>query len=92
MSESRKGSKHTEDSKNKISNTRKEKGLSKGSKNPKAHKVECITTGRKFNCIKEAGEYYSINKDSITKCCQGKLKSAGKHPVTGEKLVWKYID
>ena len=92
MSESRKGSKHTEDSKNKISNTRKEKGLSKGSKNPKAHKVECITAGRKFNCIKEAGEYYSINTDSITKCCQGKLKSAGKHPVTGEKLVWKYID
>ena len=64
----------------------------KGSKNPKAHRVQCSTTGKKFNCIKEATEYYLINSSSISACCRGKRKSAGKHPVTGEKLKWKYID
>ena len=64
----------------------------KGSKHPRARKVQCITTGREFNCIKEAAEYYSIAKVDISKCCKGKLKSAGKHPVTGEKLIWRYID
>ena len=64
----------------------------KGSKHPKSRKVLCITTGKKFNFIKEAAEYYSINKVTISKCCKGKYKSAGKHPVTGEELVWKYID
>lgn len=64
----------------------------KGSKNPRARKVQCITTGKKFDCIKEASEYYYVNKSSIKDCCKGKRKSAGKHPITGEKLVWKYID
>ena len=68
----------------------------KGSKNPKARKVQCITTGKKFNTIREAGEYYGLSQSitdvNITKCCQGKVKSAGKHPITSEKLKWKYID
>ena len=65
----------------------------KGSKSPSARKVQCITTGKKFNCIKEAGEYYLLNSyKNIITCCKGKKKSAGKHPVTGEKLIWKYID
>ena len=64
-----------------------------GSKHPKARKVQCITTGKKFNCIKEAGEYYYIDSyHHITNCCTGKRNYCGKHPVTGEKLVWKYID
>lgn len=63
-----------------------------GSKNGRARKVQCITTGKKFDCIKEAAEFYSINKKSLGQCCRGKLKSAGKHPVTGEKLIWRYID
>ena len=63
-----------------------------GSKHPESRKVLCITTGKKFDCIKEAGEYYSINKSNISRCCRDKVKSAGKHPITGEKLVWKYID
>ena len=67
------------------------KGKYKGSKNPAARKVQCITTGKKFNCIKEASEYYYVDKHSIGECCKGKYKSAGKHPITGEKLIWKYI-
>ena len=73
------------------------KGISrnKGSKHPQARKVLCITTGKRFNCIKEATEYYNMKsntKSDISKCCKGKLKSAGKHPDTGEKLKWKYVD
>lgn len=70
------------------------KGISrnKGSRHPRARKVKCITTGKKFNCIKEAAEYYEIQVQDISSCCRSKLKSAGKHPVTGEKLKWKYID
>ena len=58
----------------------------------RARKVQCITTGRKFNCIKEASDFYSICRQDISKACSGKLKSAGKHPVTEERLKWKYID
>ena len=64
----------------------------KGFKNPKAHKVQCITTGKVFNCIQEASEYYYINRNCITACCVGRQKTGGKHPVTEEKLIWKYID
>ena len=72
------------------------KGISreniKGSNNPKARKVQCITTGKKFNCIKEAAEYYYIDRHYIINNCKDNSKYAGKHPVTGEKLKWKYID
>lgn len=95
ISESHKGKFHTSDTKKKISKTRKEKALSKGSKNPASRKVQCITTGKKFSYIKEAGEYYKLTDSQIrhiTNCCRGKRNYCGKHPVTGEKLRWKYID
>ena len=79
-----------------IRRIRAQKGQSRssisGSRHPKARKVQCITTGKKFNCIKEAAEYYYIDRRSISQCCKGKRKSGGKHPVTEEKLKWKYID
>ena len=86
------GKHHTEETKKKISNTRKEEYLFKGSRNPRAHKVQCITTGKKFNTIKEASEYYYVDRHYITSNCKDNSKYGGKHPVTGEKLVWKYLD
>ena len=73
----------------------KMKGKYEGSKHLKARKIQCITTGKKFSTIKEAIDFYFLNyytESSITMCCKGKRKSAGKHPITGEKLKWKYID
>ena len=70
----------------------KMKGKNKGSKHPSSRKVQCITTGKKFDSIKEAGEYYKIFPNNISYCCQGKYRYAGKHPITKEKLKWKYID
>ena len=57
----------------------------------KSKKVKCITTNEKFNSIKEASEKYNIYNGDIVNCCKKKRKSAGKHPITGEKLKWEYL-
>ena len=57
----------------------------------KSKKIKCITTSENFNSIKEASEKYSVHNTEIIKCCKGNRKSAGKHPITGEKLKWEYL-
>ena len=52
-------------------------------------KVICITTGKIFNMIKEASNYYKCN--NISACCRGGYKSAGKLP-NGTKLQWKFLE
>lgn len=52
-------------------------------------KVICIITGEIFNSIKEAGNYYNVAKNTISKCCKKKYKSAGK--LNGVRLQWKYV-
>ena len=60
-------------------------------KNGNSKVIICITTGEIFNSLSDAAKYYGISSISnITSCCKGRQKSTGKHPVTGEKLVWKY--
>ena len=54
--------------------------------------VICINTGELFNYLSEAGRVYDINPSCISRVCKGKQKYAGKHPKTGELLLWKYID
>ena len=61
-------------------------------KHPCSKKVKCITTGEIFNSVSTASEIYNINRFHIADCCRGERKSAGKHPITGEKLVWEYVD
>lgn len=39
----------------------------------------------------EAQEKYGVSRDSISLYLQGKLKSAGKHPITGKPLTWVKI-
>ena len=51
-----------------------------------------LNTKEIFTSLEEAHKKYGANKGSISQCCKGKLKSAGKHPITGEKLVWMYLD
>lgn len=81
------GKKHKDETKLKFSEMRT------GKNNPRAKRVICITTGKEFNTIKDGATYYNIRgKASISSCCNGKLKSAGKHPITGEKLIWKYLE
>lgn len=64
----------------------------RGSSNPSSRKVICITTGETFDYVRAASLKYGISEKNISTCCRGRLKSAGKHPNTGAKMIWKYID
>ena len=55
-------------------------------------KVLCITTGEEFDSETEASLKTNTQIAHISKCCKGKRNSAGKHPITGEKLKWKYSE
>lgn len=54
-------------------------------------KVKCTTTGKVFNSITEASEYYNATRTRISLCCKGEAKSTGKLP-DGTKLQWEYIN
>lgn len=54
-------------------------------------KVKCLNNNKVFNSITEATRYAGLkNTVNICDACKGKQKSAGKHPETGERLMWKY--
>lgn len=89
------GKTHTEESKQKISETKT--GTHVGGDNPRARKVICLNTGQVFACAKDGavwgGRTNCKNAGSpVIMCCNGKRKSSGKHPITGEKLRWMYYD
>ena len=54
--------------------------------------IKCVTTGEIFNSISKASEVREVSRANIRKNLNGKRKSAGKHPITGEKLQWEYVD
>lgn len=81
------GKHHTTETKIKMSQTKR------GKPNSASKKVVCITTGKVFNCIVNGAVFYNIySGSSVYLCCKGERKSAGKHPETGEKLVWMFYD
>lgn len=64
-----------------------------GSNNGMAKKVICLNNNMIFNTIKDAKEWAGLKEtSSISGCCRGRHKSAGKHPETGEKLIWRYYE
>ena len=52
--------------------------------------VICINTNEVFYYLSDASRKYNVNPSCITRCCKGKQKTSGIHPVTNEKLKWKY--
>ena len=52
-------------------------------------KVICLTTNEIFNTITEASKKHNISHTSISNCCRGKQKTAGKLS-NGQRLVWRY--
>lgn len=52
--------------------------------------VYCVELNTYFISSKEAKEKLGIDSSAILKCCKGKIKSAGKHPIIKEPLHWKY--
>lgn len=54
--------------------------------------VKCINTGEIFPSLKAAGKWCNlVGTHRIGAACEGKQKSAGKHPITKEKLYWEYV-
>lgn len=51
--------------------------------------VYCVELQQEFSSITEAQQ--KTGAKNISMCISGKRKSAGKHPVTGEKLHWRYV-
>lgn len=54
--------------------------------------VYCINTNQVFENSNVAGEYYNVIPSDIRSICNNKKwrKTAGKHPDTGEGLMWTY--
>ena len=84
------GKHHSDKTKNKISKANK--GKMDGIKHPRCKKIICLTTGEIFDYMKQAECKYNIPKSNICKCCKFEIKSAGKHPITKEKMIWRYIE
>ena len=86
------GRNHSDETKKKIS--RSNKGKLAGDKNPSAKMVRCVNTGEIFSTVQEAAKWSNTSKwgSNIIKCCKGLLQFCGKHPETGEKLQWEYVN
>lgn len=108
------GHHHTEETKQKISKSRK--GKRSGEDHPmygKHHTIEalekmsqrrqgkggkqvrCINTGEIFNCMMDAARWCGLkNSCTIGRICnhKEKQKTAGKHPITGERLKWEFVE
>ena len=54
--------------------------------------VICITTDKEFESQTAATNYYHIYKSGVNDCCCGRIPSAGKDPITGKRLIWRYLD
>ena len=52
----------------------------------------CLNTGQIFNTAKEAAQWCNRDNSCLSKCAKGKTNYCGLHPVTKEKLHWKYLD
>lgn len=68
----------TEEMKEKLSNKRKENGLSANENNPMAKRIICIETGEVFDCIKFAMEKYHIkDHTNMTPALKYPIRTAG---------------
>lgn len=52
------------------------------------HPVYCPQLNEYFDTTYDAEYKYGVSHQNISKCLSGDRKSAGKHPITGEKLTW----
>lgn len=70
----------------------KQSSVKSGKNNPRAIPVYCIELDEVFDYIQNACDKYGISRDGIGKCIAGKQQTAGRHPITKEKLHWTYAN
>lgn len=63
-----------------------------GKNNPRATAIYSPELNECFWGAKEAHDKYGISRSDISSCINGRLKHAGKHPITGEPLTWQKIE
>ena len=55
-------------------------------------KTKCLTTNEVFESVTQACNKFNLSKGNVAKASKGERAYAGKHPITGEKLRWEYVD
>jgi hypothetical protein len=89
MSLAKKGRSLTETQRNFLKNAGMETRFKKGHpcfrKGANKNKVQCIETGAIFNTISLAAEFCQTTVSNLSKCLQGKTKTA-------KKLHWQYLN
>lgn len=94
LSEFNTGKVLSEDTKRKISDglkgiIRSDETKKKMSENhANKHPIYCPQLNECFDTMTDVTNKYGIPRSNIDKCIKGERKSAGKHPITGEKLTW----
>jgi len=58
----------------------------------KFKKVMCINTGEEFDSVSDAAKFYGGARSNLWAVLNGKGKTFCVHPVTKEKLKWKYVN
>ena len=71
---------------------KKYKQCTSGRNNPRAFAIYSPELNETFWGAKEAYDKYGISRGDISSCINGKLKHAGKHPITGEPLTWQKLE
>lgn len=93
ISQSKKNKNFSESHRKKLCESHSSEQYIKGIKERNGQPVQCIETGDIFICYQDAANWCGLkNGSSIAGYFLGKQKSAGKHPITGEKLHWIKID
>ena len=79
----------------KISNALMGHGVSNETKikisNANSKMVYCPELNEVLVNTLEVQKKYNIANQNVSACCNGKIKSAGKHPITKQKLTWQYV-
>lgn len=62
-----------------------------GINNPHTILVYCVELNQIFSGAADAERKTSVSHQAISKCCKGKRKTSGKHPITKDPLHWVYV-
>lgn len=89
ISKSLTGRKLSEEQKQKISER------TKGQKNPRAIKVECLNNHKIFNTIKQAAQWCGVDNSTLAQHLKGRTKTCGfdpQKPFLKIRLKWRYVN
>ena len=64
--------------------------INQGINNPMSKQVICLNNMKIFDTTVDAGKYANVCDVAIQNCCNGKLYTSGKDPITKERLQWEY--